>query len=65
MDTGYKYTVALGNPFNGTTLHGIFDSFDDAEVYADKLFNKWETCIVRIEIDQDSTQVGRVSERLL
>lgn len=29
-----KYTVAYGDPFSGLSFYGVFDSFEDAEVWA-------------------------------
>ena len=38
-----NYTVAYGNAFDGLTFYGVFDSFDAAELWADRhdTFGYW------------------------
>ena len=38
-----KYTVAYGNAFDGHTFYGVFDDFDEAEVWASQhdTFGYW------------------------
>jgi hypothetical protein len=30
------FTVAIGNPFDGVSLHGVFETFEDAFKYMEK-----------------------------
>lgn len=34
------YTVAVGNPFAGTQLHGVFESWEEAADYAQRM-DEW------------------------
>lgn len=36
-----KYVVAMGNPFDGISLHGPFDSREDAETWAEDADGDW------------------------
>jgi len=44
------YVVAVGNAFEGLTLVGPFDSFDEAEKYTDAecVYGEWN--IVKVEV---------------
>jgi hypothetical protein len=43
-----RYTVAVGNPWDGITLYGSFDDSGEAITYADKYFRKDEWVVVEL-----------------
>lgn len=47
-----KYTVAIGNAFDGITLHEIFDDHESAMIWAEKLAKKDYTEYNIVEICQ-------------
>ena len=43
-----RYAICVGSPYEGLTLYGPFDDFDDALEWAERArFDRWE--IVEIE----------------
>mgnify|MGYP006908404888 CR=1 FL=1 len=36
-----KFIVAVGNPFDGMTLHGAFKDREEAEYWAESLNESW------------------------
>lgn len=43
------YTIAVGNPFDGIILHGVFNTAEDANYYAEGNFTNEEWWIKEIE----------------
>jgi hypothetical protein len=44
-----KWTVAIGDPFNGLTLYGVFADYDEALTYAEDHGEDNEWWVVRIQ----------------
>ena len=42
------YTIAVGNPWDGITLYGIYDTFDDAELAAFQSFDGMDWWVLSI-----------------
>lgn len=42
------YTIAVGNAFDGLMLHGIFDTSEEANEYADVEFKNENLAVVEI-----------------
>jgi hypothetical protein len=51
METGQGYIVAVGNAFDGVSLYGPFESFEDAEPFAQNQDADWH--IVKLLSEED------------
>jgi hypothetical protein len=50
------YTIAVGNPFDGLTLHGLFNDPEEANQFADLEFKNQDWNVVQIQPRSPETE---------